>query len=803
MTIQFRQHSSLSFILGALSLATLAGCASEIPGTSGDNPETKTILGGEQVGNNPDVIQSQDALGVEVATAFNNTTKVLVVDMTKSRGPGYDDNGTPSDFSDDTLVSVASVALAVVNGSLTVNGFTLPHGTAGAALKPADVKGIQILGTGVAGNKVILDTLGGALGAPLLSYTASAQTGGISIDFLGRTGEVSLRGTTGADNWKAAQDGDDVYFEMTGDKKADVVVEGTNGVAIQYTVALAAGNDTFSGVAFGPFTPAVAGITPALDAIPNKATTFGPLVAPIAVYGGDGNDTLTGGLGDDLIYGGAGADIIKAATQVELTKAGASDDGSDSIWGGAGVDKVDFTGRTLPLIVALDGDSTTTDLNGGTAGGYDAAADGTAEEGDLFGDDIEDVTGGDGNDTITGNALANKLFGGKGNDALVMGAKGTCTAPAGPNDPPADVDSYDGGDGDDAFDRGASTGCGDVIIGGAGTDTIDYSARTADIQVSLTGTSVSGEVADATAASPTTVEKDNIKADVENALGSESNENRLIGSGVANTLTGGDVADYIDGAAGDDVLNGGDGNDTLTGVAGNDTLNGGDGNDSLTGGDGNDALNGGIGNDTLDGGLGNDTLSGGDGDDLIKAGDGNDSISGGLGDDFLNGDLGDDTFDEGALTSGSDVINGGAGFDKVSYSARVGDLTVTLCTSSVLTNSSTALPAAPCATGDDGLASEADNVINVEHLVGGSGKDTITGSEKDDILEGGADDDVLTGGLGNDKLYGDAGDDELYGGEGEDHLDGGEDADALDGGAGEDACLSDADDAPAAVSCEL
>lgn len=802
MKIKFQQHSSLSFVLGALSLASLAGCASETSSTA-SNPDTNTILGGEQVGGNPDVVQSQDALGVEIATAFNTVTKVLVIDMTKSRGPGYDDNGTPSDFTDDTLVSVDSVALSVVNGSLTVNGFTLPHGTAGAALKPADVKAIQILGTGSAGNKVVLDALGGALGAPTLAYTSTAQTGGISIDLLGQTGEVSLRGTTGADNWKAAQDGDDVYFEMTGDKKADVVVEGTSGVSVQYTVALAAGNDTFTGMAFGPFTPAVAGITPALDAIANKAATFVPLAAAIAIYGGDGNDTLAGGLGDDLIYGGAGADIIKAATQVELTKASAADDGSDLVWGGAGVDRVDYTGRTSPLIVVLNGDSTTDDLNGGTAGGHDLAADGVAEEGDLFGDDLEDVTGGDGNDTITGNALANKILGGKGNDVLIIGTKGTCTAPSGPSDPPKDVDTYDGGDGDDTFDRGTAAGCGDVITGGAGTDTVDYSARTADIQISLTSTAVSGEVADATIASPVLVEKDNIKTDVENALGSEANENRIIGSGVANVLTGGDVADYIDGAAGDDSIDGGDGDDTLIGGAGNDTVAGGDGVDTLTGGDGNDTLSGGAGGDTLDGGTGNDTLAGGDGDDLVKGGDGNDAITGGDGDDFLNGDLGDDSFNEEAATNGSDVINGGAGFDKVNYSARTGDLTVTLCTSTVLTNSSMALPAAPCATGNDGLASEADNLINIEHLVGGSGDDDLTGSEKDDILEGGDGGDTLTGGLGNDKLYGDADDDELYGEAGEDFLDGGEGADALDAGDGEDACLTDSDDTPAAISCEL
>jgi Ca2+-binding RTX toxin-like protein len=801
MKINIQQQSSVAFILGVLSSLALAGCASEPVSQSGTPSGNSSPVGAGLT--DPNVVQTSDALGVEIPGAFNSTTKVLTIDMTKSRGPGWDDNGTPTVTSDDTLVSVQNVALAVVNGALTVNGFTLPLGTAGAELKPADVKGIVILGTNVNGDKVVLDALGGALGAATLAYTGSNLTGGISIDFLGKTGEVALRGTPAADAWKAGQNGDDVFFEMTGDKKPDVVVEGTSGIAIKYTVALSGGNDTFTAMAFGPLTPAVAGITPALDAVANKATTFTPMAEAVLVYGGEGNDTIAGGLGDDSLYGGAGLDIFKSGTQVELTKVSASDDGTDLMWGGAGVDKVDYTGRTLPLIIALDGDSTTTDLDGGTAGGYDAAADGTAEEGDLFGDDIEDITGGDGNDTLTGNALANKLVAGKGDDVLVMGAKGTCTAPSGPSDPPQDVDSYDGGDGDDTFDRGTASGCGDILTGGIGTDLADYSGRTTDIQIALSGTAISGEVTDATVAVPATVEKDNIKVDVEDADGSTTDPNRMVGSSVNNVLTGGGVVDYIDGGAGDDTLNGHAGVDTMLGAAGNDTMNGDAGNDVISGGDGNDTLAGGDDDDAVDGGAGNDSLAGDGDNDLLNGGAGNDALAGGDGDDYVNGDLGDDVFDEGSATNGADVINGGGGHDKLNYSGRSNDLTVTLCTSTVLTNNSSAVPAGACATADDGEGSETDNVINVKHLVGGTGADDFTGTDGDDIMEGGADADTLDGGIGNDKLYGDDGDDTVTGGAGEDHLEGGADDDTLDAGDGDDACLTDTDDLTPAVACEL
>lgn len=66
---------------------------------------------------------------------------------------------------------------------------------------------------------------------------------------------------------------------------------------------------------------------------------------------------------------------------------------------------------------------------------------------------------------------------------------------------------------------------------------------------------------------------------------------------------------------------------------------------------------------------------------------------------------------------------------------------------------------------------------------GGTGNDTLKGSDKDDTMlgnagndtiKGGNGNDIIIGGDGNDKLYGDAGDDVLYGGAGQDRLYGGE-----------------------------
>lgn len=102
---------------------------------------------------------------------------------------------------------------------------------------------------------------------------------------------------------------------------------------------------------------------------------------------------------------------------------------------------------------------------------------------------------------------------------------------------------------------------------------------------------------------------------------------------------------------------GGDGNDTLIGGSGNDKLSGQDGNDSLSGRGGDDALSGGSGNDFISGGAGNDRLVGGDGNDFLDGDQGVDVGILGAGDDIFRWDQGD----------GSDVVEGGTGFDAMLF----------------------------------------------------------------------------------------------------------------------------------------
>lgn len=123
-------------------------------------------------------------------------------------------------------------------------------------------------------------------------------------------------------------------------------------------------------------------------------------------------------------------------------------DGGDTVTGGMGVDTVDYAFRSGAITVTLADDT---------------ANDGESGEQDTIKSDVENVTGGSGNDdTLTGNGLANRLHGGapsffggnSGGDDSLSGLDG--------------ADRLIGGNGA-VFGMGDGT---DTFAGGAGDDTI-------------------------------------------------------------------------------------------------------------------------------------------------------------------------------------------------------------------------------------------------------------------------------------------------------------------------------------------
>ncbi|MCF8479306.1 MAG: FecR domain-containing protein [Rhodospirillum sp.] len=174
---------------------------------------------------------------------------------------------------------------------------------------------------------------------------------------------------------------------------------------------------------------------------------------PLEITGGSGGDEITTGSGDDLVFGGAGSDILKTNAGNDIVFGGAGDDiiiggsgqGNDTYYGGSSETVDDSADDWVKYPSATQ--AITVNLTTGRASGVNIDTD------VLYG--LEHVLGGDGSDSITGNAANNILQGGAGGDDTLDGAGGT--------------DTLEGGSGNDSLVY--STG-NDRYRGGDGTDTI-------------------------------------------------------------------------------------------------------------------------------------------------------------------------------------------------------------------------------------------------------------------------------------------------------------------------------------------
>ena len=413
------------------------------------------------------------------------------------------------------------------------------------------------------------------------------------------------------------------------------------------------------------------------------------------------NFTVDTGDGDDTVWG-AGSTATGGLFPNGITSdGGAGDDwfasgaGTDAFTGGAGEDAIDASGGTSSVTVNLTAPGS---LTGGGLG-FDT----------LF--TIEDIQGSGFGDFLTGDSLAFGNFitpgagddkvdgeGGAGGDwidysdaaAAVTVDMDAETATGSGNDTFSDIENaagsdfddsivddtsadnaYDGNDGNDTFDQGEdpSDGDADAIDGDSGTDTVDYSLRTEDLQVSLGATAAAGDecdqadvdVEDECDGDSGAGEQDTLDK-VENAnLGTGDDE--FLGSAFGNTVQPGGGQNVLDGAGGSDTLDysayeagvevnmaggatAGDSATAFENVTGSefaDTIVGGDASNVIRARGGNDNVRGGSGDDTLKGSGGNDTLRGGSGDDDLIGAAGNDSLLGGGGDDFCKGGKGKDT----------------------------------------------------------------------------------------------------------------------------------------------------------------
>lgn len=448
---------------------------------------------------------------------------------------------------------------------------------------------------------------------------------------------------------------------------------------------------------------------------------------------------------------------------------------------------------TAALLNGTDGQDI---LFGGRAyDGLTRIVDGGAGDDWIYGPG--NLRGGTGDDYIRSSGSDNLVQGGDGNDQLFGSGDNTILAGE------AGDDTLNGGYGNDILRGGAGI---DRFFGGQGIDTVDYVDATQSVRVDLS--EQRGVGGDALGERYSSIE--NVNGSVYDDI--------LIGTSATNILSGDAGDDVLIGGGGRDQLNGGEGFDVvsystvsrsvvaslisnigaqggawgdvytsiegLNGSAFNDTLYGSSGDNALKGLGGNDLLAGGAGADLLDGGAGIDTVSystsgagvfillhagrgeGGDAEgdiyvdiesasgsafnDIIYIGETTTTVRGLNGDDLI------------VASGGSSRLEGGNGFDTVTYSNAADGVELSLRTGK---------GTAGAAAGDVYVGIEAVNGSGFADTIRGNTADnTLNGLGGDDVLDGDGGDDTLIGGSGNDQLAGGAGGDRLTGGSGADRF---------------------------------
>ena len=346
--------------------------------------------------------------------------------------------------------------------------------------------------------------------------------------------------------------------------------------------------------------------------------------------GWDGADTISGGAGNDTIIPNrpmppATADPDATGTDDRLAQGETAPvDAVDIINGGDGVDTVSYAGEAAtfsdstdsatavavralaidlsadPTVVQDDPDTPANEsiayVEATLGTGGDAVADrivvenkGSADEPNWV-STIENVVGGAGADSITGDEQDNVLEGGAGADALAGGAG---------------VDVLYAGVGDTALNGGSTPD-------DAMTEDVDESMMENDTV----------SYAKVTDGDTTTEGNQGITLSDTAAI---TNVENLVGTSLGDTITVTTAIATVDGGVGDDTITGfATGRDMIMGGAGNDTLSGGGGGDTPAAGFDKSKA------DVLVGGPGNDTLTGtNDSTEVfaVHAGGGNDTIN--------------------------------------------------------------------------------------------------------------------------------------------------------------------------------
>ncbi|MBX9751230.1 MAG: DUF4347 domain-containing protein, partial [Roseococcus sp.] len=339
-----------------------------------------------------------------------------------------------ADYRTGTANLTANLATGVatdgLGGTDSLNGMDNLIGGTGNDLLTGDGNGNLL--NGGTGNDTLVggvgsDTLIGGSGTDLADHSANTSAQAIVANLAAGTISDGMSGgtdsVTGIENITGGAGSD----RLTGDGNANLLTGGAGND----TLVGGAGNDTLNGggdVDTADYSSATANLTANLSTGVATDGLGGTdcLSGVDNLIGGGGNDLLTGDGNGNVLNGGSGNDVLVGGV------------GSDTLIGGAGDDLADYSGNTsAQAIVANLATGTVID---GLSGGTDSVT------------TVENVTGGAGNDRLTGDSNANLLTGGAGNDTISGGA-GHDTLVGG-----AGNDSISGGDGTDTafFDRAAA-----------------------------------------------------------------------------------------------------------------------------------------------------------------------------------------------------------------------------------------------------------------------------------------------------------------------------------------------------------
>jgi Ca2+-binding RTX toxin-like protein len=546
------------------------------------------------------------------------------------------------------------------------------------------------------------DTLNGLGGDDVIAGYAGAD------HLNGGDGNDSLDGGGGNDSLDGGADNDVLKVSGLGNASA------TGGTGSDKLV-----------IDWSDATTAVVSTTPSGSVPSGYSGSIGDGGSQSVDYTGIESFDITTGPGNDVVRTGGNADILHLGDGDDTLTGGA---GADTLDGGAGIDTVDYSAETGSIGVFVN--LRTTEIYGASdAFGPQRGLDTYGSYDSLL--NIENVRTGGGNDSVYGDAGANRIETGAGADYLNGGGGN---------------DQLDGGAGNDVLTAGIGHA---IAAGGDGTDLLflNWSDAAGPIVLNApTGTApggYAGSIADDGARSMdfTGIESFDITT----------------GSGTDVVRTGGND-DTVHLGAGDDVANGGGGGDHLFGDAGDDVLSlSGIGHAFASGGadydrvviDWNDAagaitssaLNGtalgGYSGSIGDGGARSVDFTGiesfdittGSGNDVVRTGGNNDVVHLGAGDDVVY------------LGSGGDTADGGAGTDGISVDLSSAPAPVVW---NLTTNS---------------YSGPVGSFTNFEYflsLVAGTGNDRITTSTQtlDDLVYGGAGADIITVYSGHDAVDG-------------------------------------------------